>query len=98
MEQGVFLQNISVEQFLSKVKEIVRAEMQSGPGQKSEQSKKILTLTEAAEFLHKSKATLYRLTSTRAIPFMKKGNSLYFDRKELEAWLQAGKKISVENI
>jgi excisionase family DNA binding protein len=98
MEQIIITQSISIDQLIAKVKEVVRAEIQSTNNGKSDQGKQILTLPEAAEFLSKSHATIYRLTSTRAIPFMKKGNSLFFDKKELEAWLRAGKKISVEQL
>ena len=97
MESGVILQSISVDQLLAKVRDVVKEEIKNS-SRKSEQENQILTLPEAAKFLKKSHATVYRLTSTSILPFFKKGNSLYFDRKELEAWIRSGKRISVEQI
>ncbi len=46
-----------------------------------------LTLAEAAAFLGFKKSYLYRLTSTRQIPFIKYGGRIVlFERKALEAW------------
>lgn len=86
---------LSSEQFLSKVKDMIREEIQSSSSGKPDE---FLTLAEAAAFLKKSRSTIYRLTSTRSIPFFKRNNSVYFDKAELTAWLRAGKKISVEEL
>lgn len=37
---------------------------------------------------HPRKQTIYSWTSTRRIPFHKKGRSIMFDKKEIDAWLQ----------
>lgn len=101
MEQETLITNFSLDQLLasdlfrSKVKELIREEMNSASNGKPDE---FLTLPEAAAFLKKSRSTVYRLTSTRSIPFFKRNNSVYFDKSELAAWLRAGKKISVEDL
>ncbi len=48
---------------------------------------------EAASFLNIAVQTLYKLTSTRSIPFYKpSGKLLYFKREELSAWLNNGRQ------
>ncbi len=51
----------------------------------------ILNIREAASFLKLKIATLYEKTSLKVIPHFKKGNKLYFKRKELEEWIRSGK-------
>ncbi len=45
-----------------------------------------LSSTEAAEYLKVPIGTLYNLVHRRAIPYMKRGKRLYFDRQELKSW------------
>ena len=50
--------------------------------------KEILTVDEAAQYTGLTKSALYKLTSTRKIPFSKpNGKNCFFKRTELEAWL-----------
>lgn len=51
----------------------------------------ILNIGEAASFLKLKITTLYEKTSRKIIPHFKKGNKLYFNRKELEEWIKTGK-------
>ena len=53
--------------------------------------KNILTLSEAAEYLNLSKATLYRYTSMRRIPFFRVGARILMKIADLDAWLQSKK-------
>ncbi|WP_071892294.1 helix-turn-helix domain-containing protein [Hymenobacter sp. PAMC 26628] len=50
----------------------------------------------AQEITRLSKARLYALVSARRIPHSKRGQRLYFDRAELLAWIQAGKRAQNE--
>ncbi|MBL7871379.1 MAG: helix-turn-helix domain-containing protein [Cyclobacteriaceae bacterium] len=54
-------------------------------------SKPYLGLDEASEFTGLSKSTIYRLTSQKQIPHIKRGR-LLFNRAELTSWIQAGSK------
>lgn len=52
-------------------------------------AKEILSFEEASRFLNLSKSYLYKLTSNNIIPHYKpQGKMIYFERKELEAWLR----------
>lgn len=46
---------------------------------------------------HPRKQTIYSWTSTRKIPFHKKGRSIMFDKKEIDEWLQDSSHIKSEN-
>ena len=53
--------------------------------------KEVLTSDECARYLGVSKSCLYKWTSTRQIPHFKSptGKVCYFNRKEVEAWMQS---------
>jgi excisionase family DNA binding protein len=52
-------------------------------------SKKVLTTQEAAIYLGWSLSYLYKQTALKNVPhYCPMGKTLYFNREELEAWLQ----------
>lgn len=52
-------------------------------------AKNVLTFDDVALLTGLSKSHLYKLTSTRQIPYYKpSGKNIYFDRKEVEDWLR----------
>ena len=55
-----------------------------------EQENQMMTLDEACRFIGKKRSTMYTLTSERRIPFRKRGNKLYFFKKELLEWIESG--------
>lgn len=52
--------------------------------------KQWLNVDEVRKYLpsHPRRQTIYSWTSTRRIPFHKKGRSIMFDKDEIDAWLQ----------
>ena len=55
-------------------------------------TKEVLTSDEAARYMGISKSYLYKLTMNATIPCYKPtGKMVYFNRKELEAWLQSNR-------
>lgn len=46
----------------------------------------------AQQITRLSKPRIYGLVSAREIPHYKRGNKLYFNRAELLAWVEAGKR------
>ena len=55
-------------------------------------TKEVLTSDEAARYMGVSKSYLYKLTMNASLPFYKPtGKMVYFNRKELEAWLQSNR-------
>jgi len=53
---------------------------------------KPLNVREAAEYLDITVAALYSLVSRTEIPVNKPGKRLYFNKSELRAWIDAGRK------
>ncbi|WP_048920711.1 helix-turn-helix domain-containing protein [Rufibacter radiotolerans] len=64
----------------------------------SAESDKPLNAMEAAEFLGIPKNTLYALTSRREITHCKRGKQLFFQKKDLLDWLEAGRQRTVAEI
>lgn len=61
--------------------------------------KDVLTLEECAAFTGLSRSQIYKLTSSGDIPHYKpNGKYIYFDRKELEAWLLRNRVSTNEEI
>ena len=50
----------------------------------------IMNVEQVSEFLNLAIATVYDKTSKNIIPHKKKGNKLYFIRKEIEKWILDG--------
>ena len=62
-------------------------------------TKEVLTSDEAARYMGVSKSYLYKLTMRREIPHYKpRGKMCYFNRRELEAWLQGNRVVTSEEI
>lgn len=61
--------------------------------------KEVLSFNEACQYLCISKAYLYKLTSTMQIPhFCPQGKRLYFNRTELEEWLQRNRRVTADEV
>lgn len=61
--------------------------------------KEVLTSDEAARYLGISKSYLYKLTMRQQIPHYKPmGKMCYFNRKELESWLQSNRIATGDEI
>jgi excisionase family DNA binding protein len=62
-------------------------------------TKEVLTSDEAARYLGISKSYLYKLTMQQKIPHYKPmGKMCYFNREELEQWLQSNRVATDEEI
>lgn len=62
-------------------------------------TKEILTSEEAAKYLGISRSYLYKLTMERRIPHFKPmGKLCYFNRQELEQWLQTNRVATTDEI
>lgn len=60
--------------------------------------KDTLTIDECALLTGYSVQTLYTFTSKREIPHFKRGNYLYFSKKEVEEWLKSNPVPTVQQI
>lgn len=62
-------------------------------------TKEVLTSDEAARYLGISKSYLYKLTMKQQIPYYKPmGKMCYFNRLELEEWLQGNRVATIDEI
>ena len=62
-------------------------------------TKEVLTSDEAAKYMGISKSYLYKLTMLRKVPHFKpNGKMCYFNRHELENWLQSNRISTDEAI
>ena len=61
--------------------------------------KKLLTFKEACDYTGLSDSALYKLTSKRNVPHYKpRGKMVYFNRLELEDWLQQNRVATVQEL
>jgi excisionase family DNA binding protein len=81
-------QGATLEQVLASFREIVRDEIASIPTV-NQNEKPYLTIQEAADLTGHAKQTLYRLTSEKEIPHLKRGGKILFKRSDLIAWVEA---------
>lgn len=62
-------------------------------------TKEVLTSDEAARYMGVSKSYLYKLTMRQQIPHFKPmGKMCYFNRQELEQWLQSNRVVTAAEI
>jgi len=95
--EPIFLTTLNKEEY----KELLTATFREALKETSSSNSKfpeILDVEQASEFLHLKVTTLYEKTSTKQIPHFKKGNKLYFNRTELETWIQQGKVKTANEI
>ncbi|MDC1324543.1 helix-turn-helix domain-containing protein [Aquimarina sp. M1] len=61
--------------------------------------KEVLNFNDACSYLDISASHLYKLTSQKLIPhFCPQGKKLYFNRTELDEWLQRNRQSSTDEI
>lgn len=64
----------------------------------SAQLEELLTAKQTAQLLDLSLATIYEKVSRNELPYMKRGNRLYFYKSELNEYLKEGRSMSREEI
>lgn len=76
--------DINIIEKLNKIEELIKKQTLL--------QKTVLNVSEAADYLAISTSHLYKLTSNREIPFScPQGKRIYFNREELDEWLQRNK-------
>lgn len=86
-----FLTNLNEEEFKIFLKQVLSEIMGERITHSQPDIPDILDVKQAANFLRLQVTTLYEKTSQRTIPHFKKGNKLYFNRTELQTWVEEGK-------
>lgn len=80
MEQTLSFDQLpnAVTMLTKEVSELKRLLIQKQEHQPTNQPERLLTIEQAADFLHLSKATIYSKCSRNQLPYMKRGKRLYF--------------------
>ncbi len=65
---------------------------------KPEPADRYLNLHEAAAFLNLKPISIYNKTAGREIPFIKRGNRLYFLESDLRDYLNGGRQMTKEEV
>ena len=61
--------------------------------------KTVLTLNELSNYCGLSKSYLYKLTSSKSVPFYKpNGKNIYFEKSEIDHWLLRNKIKTINEI
>ncbi len=87
----------SVQKLFDKVESIEKLIIEQSVNQ-PDPEKDLLTVDEAAEFLNLAKPTIYGLLHRKELPNMKRGKKVYFSKKDLIDYLQAGRRKSMEQL
>ncbi len=89
----VLTSGVEYAQFFDDLRAVVRHELQQAISTTATASGLEVGGIELAQQVTRlSKPRLYALVSARGIPHAKRGNKLYFNRAELLAWVEAGKR------
>ena len=59
-------------------------------------NKKTLTIDETCNYTGYTKSYMYKLTSGKQIPHLKRGKKVFFDKDEIDAWIRYNKVIDVQ--
>lgn len=58
----------------------------------------IMNIKQLSAYLDLSVSALYKMTSTKEIPHAKRGKRLYFDKKDIDAWVLENKVTTTSDI
>src|ERR1039457_6919518 len=91
--------NLTLEDLQTLIEASVRKALTEATPTKPDVSKnELLTIKQAAEYLSVSVPTIYGYVHKRSIPCMKRRGRLYFSKSELLAWVQSGKRSTLDEI
>ena len=66
---------------------------------KFDSGKEVLTLQEAAQYMGIARSSLYKMTSTQAIPFYRpNGKLIFFEKDDILSWIRRNRVFSTEEI
>ena len=87
-----------INQRLSNLEQLISELTEQGKQAATNESNDFLTIEEAGELLHLSKATIYSKCSLRELPYMKRGKRLFFSREELLNYLKQGRRKTLDEM
>ncbi len=83
---------------IEKVESLEKMLMEKPVHHQPTQTKQLLTVREAAEFLSLAVPTVYSMVSRGDLPHMKRSKRLYFDREELMSYLKQGRQQTNDEV
>lgn len=98
--QSLFLTSFSVPELKSLLRQELADffEQKKAIDQHCQEEDQFLTIKEAAKLLKYSVPSIYRLISKNEIPNLKRGGKILFNKKELLAWAQEGRRKTITEI
>ena len=93
--KNIVLSTRNIDDFVSDVANEVVKRMElwnNNPQHPTDQPEQLLTVPEAADFLHLKVASIYLKVSRGELPFMKRSKRLYFSSTELLEYIKEGRK------
>lgn len=75
------------EQFLDSFATIVAERVAGLMSNSSNTQKRLMTVTEVAEYIGKTKQAVYHMVSQNSIPHKYIGHKLRFDREQIDRWI-----------
>lgn len=82
----------------SKVEHLLQTHSETEQKENNNNEDILLTIDQTVTFLGLAKSTLYSKVCRREIPHIKRGNRLYFSKKDLTEWLQDGQRPMMKDI
>ncbi len=68
-----------------------KVKVEGSMGMTQEITPRYLRVPQAASYLGLAAKTLYRYAEERLIPVIRKGRTIFFDRMDLDRWMQEGR-------
>ena len=87
----------AVAHLLNEVAEI-KSLVENNQPQKNNSKRVPIGIEDACDIIGKARSTVYALVRKRLIPCYKNGKKLYFFEDELLAWIESGRKKTVQEI
>jgi excisionase family DNA binding protein len=92
MSAQLITSGVAYPQFMDELRTMVRQEITHAMAASAAPPPELGGLDLAQVITRLSKPRLYALVSARQIPHTKRGNKLYFNRAELQAWVEEGRR------
>jgi len=88
--EKIYYVPIPEDEYFSRIADAIYASFQRKSGPEKTSGKKWLNHGEAAEYIMKTKAALYKLSSEKKVKFSKRGKQNYYRIEDLDAYMEDG--------
>ena len=96
---NLILSPISIGEMRKLIREELQATMSLAPVNRNNQtSDEYLTIEETAKYINMAVSSVYGFVHFKRIPYIKRGKRLIFEKSKIDEWLQAGRKLTADEI